>query len=93
MGKAGKRAAKTRSWKLPPRTPEWDVLDYSLWAKVQEKTAPPMPGAKHTKKTWAAKLRKAAHGLSATAVKKACGAMRKRIVATAKAKVSHIKVD
>ena len=91
MGKAGKRAAKTRSWKLPPRTPEWDVLDYL--GQGAGETPPPMPGAKHTKKTWAAKLRKAAHGLSATAVKKACGAMRKRILATAKAKVSHIKVD
>ena len=46
-GKAGKRAAKIKSWKLPPRTPEWMPLDYAIWSRIEE-DALQLAGAKET---------------------------------------------
>ena len=37
LGKEGKRNVGIRSWKLPPRTPEWNVLDYSIWREIERK--------------------------------------------------------
>ena len=38
--------AKIRSWKPPPRTPGWNVLDCSLWAKLQKRALDTL-GARH----------------------------------------------
>ena len=92
LGKAGKRAAKIRSWQLPPRTPEWMPFDYSLWDAI-EKKALKLAGKKESKKSYAEKLKKAARGLSVNYVKSTIGAMRKRICATFEAKGEHIKID
>ena len=91
-GKAGKRNAKIRSWQLPPRTPEWNPLDYSIWntieTKAYESSDPP-----HTRKSWVATLRKVARGLSKKYIKDTCASMKGRIEKTHKAKGQHIKGD
>ena len=91
-GREGKKAAKIHSWKLPPRTPEWMPLDYSIWAKIEAKALKSVKG-RQTKDTWATVLRKAAQGLSPAYITKTCASMKKRIVATHKAKGAHIDID
>ena len=91
-GREGKKTAKIQSWRLPPRTPEWMPLDYSIWKAIEQKAMKSVK-ARQTKDTWATALRKAAAGLAPAYITKTCGAMKKRIDATHKAKGSHIKVD
>lgn len=91
-GKAGKREAGIRSWQLPPRTPEWNPLDYSIWAQMEKNAIAALKGGT-TPKRWAEKVRSAAHNLSPAYIKRTCAAMKKRILATKKAKGSHIKED
>ena len=87
LGKAGKRKAKIRAKKLPPRTPNWQPLDYSIWKTIEGKALAPAKGKKagkkkYTKKTYFQRLKRIARGLSKDYVKKTCGAMKKRIQAT-----------
>lgn len=91
-GKAGKKAAKIHSWKLPPRTPEWMPLDYALWHDIEGR-ALKSAGKKETVASYKLKLAKAAKGLGVSYVKRVCAAMRKRIKATFDAKGHHIKFD
>ena len=91
-GRAAKRAAKIGSWQLPPRTPEWMPLDYSLWATIESK-ALAAAGPKESKASYTRKLHKAAKGLSVAYVKKACGSMKKRIKGTLDAGGNHIKFE
>lgn len=91
-GKEGKKNAGIESWKLPPRSPEWNCLDYSIWHEI-EKKALRTKKKSCTPKEWLGVLRKAAHGLSVNYVKKTCASLKKRIVATKKAKGKHVKVD
>ena len=92
MGKQGKQAAKIKSWKLPPRTPEWMPLDYSIWDHIETK-ALASAGKKENKASYALKLQKIAKGLSVNYVKKTCGSMKKRINGTYVAKGAHVEFD
>ena len=91
-GKAGKRAAKIKSWKLPPRTPEWMPLDYAIWSRIED-DALTLAGPKETKATYGKKLRKAALGLGPAYVQKVCGAMKERIQGVYAAQGHHYKKD
>jgi hypothetical protein len=91
-GKAGKKNAGIVSLKLPPRTPSWMPLDFSLWKEIQ-KRALKGNNKVDTKKTWVQQLRKAAHGLSTAYVKRCCGSLKKRIKATLAVKGKHEKND
>ena len=91
-GRAAKRAAKIRSWQLPPRTPEWMPLDYSLWATI-ESTALAAAGPKESKASYTRKLTKAAKSLSVSYVKKTCASMKKRIKMTLDAGGQHINFE
>jgi len=92
LGKAGKRAAKIRSWRLPPRTPEWMPLDYSIWEEIERK-ALEAAAKKETKASYGKKLKKVAKGLNVAYVKRVCAAMKKRIQGTFDAKGEHIQFD
>ena len=92
LGQEGKRTAKIRSWQLPPRTPEWNPLDYAIWDKIEMK-ALKAAGKKETKATYGEKLKKAAKGLGVEYVKKVVGAMKKRIAGTYEAQGHHVKFD
>lgn len=92
-GKEGKRNAKIRSWQLPPRTPEWNPLDFSIWHTIETKALNSTPKKKHTKESWLKTLRKTAQGLSKDYVKNCCESMKSRIEKTYKAKGGHIKGD
>ena len=91
-GKAGKRAAKIKSWKLPPRTPEWTPLDCAIWSRIED-DALTLAGPKETKGTYGKKLRKAALGLGPAYVQKVCGAMKERIQGVYAAQGHHYKKD
>ena len=92
-GKEGKKNAGIRSFQLPPRTPEWNVLDYSIWAEIEKKAMKTNKKRSCPAKEWAEHLRKTAHSLSVAYVKKSCASLKKRILATKKAKGSHVKID
>lgn len=62
QGREGKRDAKIRSWKLPPRSPEWNPLDYSIWDTIENKALKSVKG-KQTKASWFEAIKKAALGL------------------------------
>jgi hypothetical protein len=91
-GKEGKRAAKIRSWRLPPRTPEWNPLDYSIWDDIEVK-ALNLAGKKETKASYAKIVKKVAKGLSVAYVKKTCAQMKKRIKKTLDAGGRHAKFE
>jgi hypothetical protein len=92
LGKKGKKNAGIKSLKLPPRTPSWMPLDFSLWRTIEKKA---LAGnqRRDTKKSYLKCLRNAAHGLTTSYVKKCCGSLKKRIKATLKAKGMHEKTD
>lgn len=91
-GKAGKRAGKIRSWRLPPRTPDWNPLDFSIWKEIED-VALSKVKVKATKKEYAKIVHKVAMNLSTTYLKDTCAKVGKKIKETIEAKGQHIKND
>lgn len=90
-----KETQKIESWKLPPRSPEWMPLDYSIWKAIEEKMLNDgsVVGTE-TKAAYLARLAKVAKDLPRKLVKDTISQMKKRIVATVKEKGAHInKLD
>ena len=82
-GKDAKKQAKIVSMDLPPRSPDLNVLDYSLWAAINTTMRKQERGfhkkKKETKETYMARLRKTALKLSAAVVAKAVKDMYRRV--------------
>ena len=36
-GKAAKEAHRIKSWTIPPRSPGWMPLDYSIWSEIERR--------------------------------------------------------
>ena len=81
-GKDAKKEVGIEVFELPPRSPDLNVLDYSLWKAIsvrlrtQESKFP--KNKKETKAAFLARLRKTALGLPATVVRKAVQDMQRR---------------
>ena len=81
-GLAAKKAVGIVTDDLPPRSPDLNVLDYSLWAFInramrkQERKFP--ANKKETEAEFKARLRKTALGLPSSLVTKCLGDMRRR---------------
>ena len=82
-GVAAKAAAHIRTESLPRRSPDLNVLDYSLWHTIdlrmreQEKAFPPK--FEETVEEFKARLKRTALGLPAPLVSKAIRDMRRRV--------------
>ena len=74
---------------LPPRSPDLNVLDYSLWAKInqllREQEAQFHPNKKETMTQFIARLRRTALGLPPSVVRPAVQDMKRRCNLIAKA--------
>ena len=81
-GKAAKREAKIRTFGIPKRSPDLNVLDYAIWKQVtrkmcaQEKKFP--KSKRETRAEYIARLRKVAKRLPADSISKAVGNMAMR---------------
>ena len=92
-GKAAKEEERIQSWKLPPRTPEWMPLDFSLWAEIQDRLYRQEVLGNETKKAFLARLRRTAMSLPKSMVERVLAKIPKNIDATVQAKGKHIDVD
>ena len=92
-GKNAKREAKLHAIVLPPRTPCWMPLDYSIWQKIVDKLVATSPNGTESKAAFLARLKKAAKTLPRGTVAKAIGRMKKQIVVVKDAMGYHPKSD
>jgi hypothetical protein len=92
-GKEAKREAKIHAVVLPPRTPCWMPLDFSIWRLIVDKMTESAPAGTETKVAFLLRLRKTAKTLPRGAVSKAIGHMKKQIVGVEKAKGYHPESD
>ena len=89
-GKAAKTAARITSWKLPPRSPDWMPLDYSLWAIIEDKVLASGPEGHESKQQYRTRLRTTALGLPRKMVAGAIKQMKGRIKKTKANKGKYI---
>lgn len=92
-GIAAKKKEKIKSWLLPPRTPEWMPLDFSLWKQIESKVLAKPIKRTETVKAYAARLQRTATRLSKEVVANTLGDMRPRILETVEQKGGHLKQD
>ena len=92
-GKDAKKKLGLVSWTLPPRTPQWMPLDFSLWHEVEQKVLAKDVKGKESKKAYSARVRKTALKLPASVIKKCLASMKKRIKATEEAKGKYTSMD
>lgn len=92
-GKDMKKALKINSWTLPPRTPQWMPLDFSVWNEVETKVLEKNVRGKESVQQYAARVRKVALKLPKDFIRKCLASMRKRIQATVAAKGRHTRMD
>jgi hypothetical protein len=94
MGKKAKKEAGLTSMTLPPRTPAWMPLDYSIWKEIEKKVVSTAPlKGKESKAAYISRLQKCAKTLRKGVVANAIGGMRKRIKEVIDAKGFHGKHD
>ena len=83
QGKAAKRESNIVTDDLPQRSPDLNVLDYSLWhainVRMRAQEAPFPSGKRETQAEFLARLRKTALGLPQREVGKAVQDMRRRV--------------
>jgi hypothetical protein len=77
-GKDAKRKAGIVSWKLPPRTPEWNPLDFNLWHDIEGRTLARKGPVSESRKRYLARLRGAARRVPKDTVKKVLGTIKNR---------------
>ena len=94
-GKAAKREAKLRAAVLPPRTPCWMPLDYSIWKQIVQKLHDTMPqgSRKESKEAFKARLKKCAKTLPRGRVAHAIDKMKEQIVGVRDNRGWHSKAD
>jgi hypothetical protein len=89
-GLQAKEKAGITTLDLPPRSPDFNVLDYSLWVEInkrmRQKQAKFAESKKETKQEYMNRLRRTALALPTSVVKKAVGDMTRRVALVAKAK-------
>ena len=92
-GIAAKREAKLNAIVLPPRSPCWMPLDYSIWQKINVKLEASEPVGVESKASFILRLKKAAKTLPRGTVAAAIGRMKKQIQGVIDAKGYHPKCD
>ena len=92
-GKQAKRDAKLKATVLPPRTPCWMPLDYSIWKAIVQKLVETFPSGIESKSAFLARLRKSAKTLPRGTVASSIRRMRKQILGVKSAKGYHPKSD
>ena len=82
-GKAAKKKARISTDDLPPRSPDFNVLDYSLWHAINERMREQERAfsvkKRETKEQYLARVRRTALSLPEAAVKRAIQDMHQRV--------------
>jgi hypothetical protein len=92
-GITAKREAKLKAIVLPPRSPCWMPLDYSIWQKINVKLLESEPVGNESKASFVLRLKKAAKTLPRGTVAAAIGHMKKQIQGVIDAQGYHPKCD
>lgn len=92
-GIKAKERAHIKSMTLPPRTPSWMPLDYSLWYEIDERMVKNAPRGTETKSAFLARLEHTARTLPRGMVRKVIGRMKRNIQAIVDARGWHPKND
>ena len=89
-GIAAKASEKIQPWKLPPRSPEWMPLDYSIWKEIEKRMlADDSVTGTESREEWLARLRRTAMGLPRDYVKSVLLKMKGNIEATVESQGKH----
>ena len=95
LAKKAKTAAKIKIFEIPKRSPDLSVMDYAIWAKInntmREQERRFKKSKKETRDQFAKRLAKVAKGLPASFVNKAIGNMKERCERLYRAKGHHIE--
>ena len=94
-GFAAKRAAKLTSFDIPKRSPDLNVLDYTIWKQVNNWTRRQdqkfSKSKRETRDAYIARLRRAAMSLPGSVVRRSIGNMKWRCEKIYRAKGGHIE--
>ena len=91
-GIESKRKNKIESWKLPPRTPQWQPLDFSLWTDIDKRMLAGKTGPE-SKVAFLKRLRRVALATDVGLVKRCLASIRNRIHETVQSKGKHTYRD
>ena len=90
---SAKSAANIRVVEMPPRSPDLNPLDYSVWSEINRKMHPQEArwpkSKKEARKAFLARLRRTAMSLSADYINKVFGNLESRLKLLKKAKGRH----
>ena len=81
-GKAAKKEQKIQSWMLPPRSPGWMPLDYSLWAEIERRVLGKQLKADEPLESYRKRLHMTAKRLPRRIILGVLGKMKENIEAT-----------
>ena len=93
VGKQGKRDAGISTIDLPPYSADLNPLDYSIWEAITNRMLERAPKGRESVAAFKKRLRRTALNLPEAIVRKAIGAMPKRIQAVYEAKGQNIACD
>ena len=91
-GRDGKRAAKIRAWKLPPRSPGLMPLDFTLWKAIEDRLFQQRVVGYESQQKFMRRLEKTARALPKSLTRRSLLSMRKRLltIVALKGKVSKL---
>ena len=92
-GKRAQTDENIQSWMLPPRSPGWMPLDYSLWDEIEGRVLAQVGYEDETKESYAARLRRTALRLPKTLVRSVVGRMKQNIKETVASRGAHTQLD
>ena len=93
LGIDAKAAAHIRALTLPPRTPSWMPLDFSIWAEIEAAMDRTAPEGTEKKADFIARLARCARTLPRSVVRDALGRMKTNIQGVIAARGYYAKND
>ena len=91
-GIESKTKNKLESWKLPPRTPQWQPLDFCLWTDIDKRMLAGKTGPE-SKIAFLKRLRRVALATDAELVKRCLDSIKSRVDDTVQSKGKHTYRD
>ena len=93
MGLKAKESAHIDAMTLPPRTPSWMPLDFSVWAKIEDAMDKTAPEGTEKKGDFIARLARCARSLPRSVVRDALDRMKGNIQGVIDARGYYAKND
>ena len=93
LGKKAKADEKIESWLLPPRSPGWMPLDYSLWDDIEDRVLAKRGHESESFESYKKRLCLTAKRLPSHVIKEAVSKMKSNIQETVDSKGKHTTVE